>query len=143
MMTDKYCYDSDGCHPAERPDATPPKEVEKKTWRDRFYEGMHREWALANGWTPPKAARSPEVEPVAWRMKYKGETMTWVLSRLRPQPGDNIEIQSLYASSPEVTEPQFTICPKCAGPLITEMRCDGRCRKVWKIEELQKLLGEG
>ena len=37
---------------------------------------------------------------------------------------------------------QFTVCPKCAGELIIEIRCDGRCGKVWKVEELERLLVE-
>ncbi len=36
----------------------------------------------------------------------------------------------------------YEVCPNCAGELITEVRCDGRCEKVWKIEELRKLLGD-
>lgn len=33
----------------------------RKTWRDQFYEDMHREWAVANGWTSP-TADAPEAK---------------------------------------------------------------------------------
>ncbi len=43
----------------------------------------------------------------------------------------------------------FTVCPKCAGELVNISAtraslyvCDGRCGKVWKVKELEKLLGD-
>jgi len=42
--------------------------------------------------------------------------------------------------------PDFTVCPKCAGPLkrfttSDDVMCDGRCGKLWKVAELEQLLG--
>lgn len=84
---------------------------------------------------------APEVvEPVAWRYRHKsggpGSLLTSSPAFFEPE---SFEIQPLYASPPE---PEFTICPKCAGELIVRMECDGRCGKMWTLDQLRKLLGD-
>ena len=37
----------------------PPRADERVTWRDRWHEDTHREWAIENGWTPPDPKERP------------------------------------------------------------------------------------
>lgn len=116
--------------------------------RDGRQDELPRDWTLVDTviyWWENIADRAPEVKPVA---HFVHEVRQWLITlrqiyewrrndpekTLRERQSNTPaieEIQVLINNLGQLAEvePEFTVCPKCAGELITEIRCDGRCGK--------------